>query len=225
MTKAEILNLAGLRLGDNSAAFVDTILAPLFTLVLLDLASAECIELVKRTAEFEVIEDKRGYSLQEITGQTPHPVMRALQLRVYEWGSAQPKFWPDQRFEELRLGQGETATGKWQAWRVFPNSRNLEVTPPAGEDDAVNETTGLPVMAQLTYIANPRSYGLDVDLTDLHAEDIPCVVAGLVKFGAPFGDQTMETLPLDAAMYETMKREMWGRRFNGRAGQVIGDRP
>lgn len=225
MTKAEILNLAGLRLGDNSTAFVDTVLSPLFTLVLLDLASAECIELVKRTAEFEVVAGKRGYSLQEITGQTPHPIMRALQLRVYEWSSMQPEFRPDQTFEEIRMSQGEAATGKWRAWRVFPNSRNLEVTPPAGADDAVNATTGLPVMAQLTYIANPRSYGDDVDLTDLHAEDIPCIVAGLLKYGAPFGDQTMETLPSDMVEWETKKREMYGRRWNGRAGQVIADRP
>jgi hypothetical protein len=192
--------------------------------VLLDLASAECIEPLRRSFEFPVISGKRGYSVREITKQTPHPIMRAERLTIYAWGTilGKPAFLPDARFEDLRLSQGEDAEGKWLGWRMFPNSDNLEVTPPAGDDDAFDEDTDAPIMAQLVAIVHPRAYQDDDDLTEIHAEDIPCVVAGLVKWGAPFGDETLQTMPDSMVDYEQLKREVWGRRHNGRTGRVIG---
>lgn len=225
MTKLEIITLAARSLGDTSTAFINDAVRPFFELVLLDLANYQCIEPLRRSFDFHVIADKRGYSVKEITKQTPHPVMKAERVLVYEWGASnQPCLTPDSRFEEIRLREGEAARGKWKAWRLFPNSDNLEVTPPAGSDDAFDADTGLPVVAQLTAILHPRAYGDNDDVTEIFAEDIPVVVAGLVKMGAAFGDETLVTATADMLNYEQGKREMWGRRHNNRAGRVVGDR-
>lgn len=222
MTKDEILTLAGRVLGDTSAGFKADVLEPFFQLVLLDLANYQCIEPVRRSADFNVISGQRGYSLKEITKQTPHPVMKVESLTVFEWGRSygQIPIVNYDRFIQQRLDDGETATGKWKMARIFPNSDNLEVTPPAGDDEAFDADTGAPIVAQLFYVAHPRSYGPDDDITEIHAEDIPVVISGLVKMGAPFGDDTLNALPAEMMDYEAGKREMWARRWNNRAGRV-----
>ena len=223
MTKGEIITLAARKLGDTSAAFIADVVSPFLELVLLELASNESIEQVRKSVDFEVVSGQRGYSTREITGQVAHSPMAIEQIMVYAWGPTHARVprldW--EQFQALRVDGGETQTGMWQAWRLFPNSDNLEVYPPAGAAEAVDDNDNT-VLAQVVYVASPRSYLDTQELPDIHAEDIPAIVAGMVKHGAPFGDETMVDAQMIFQQWEMEKARMWGRRWNGRPGRIVG---
>ncbi len=218
MTRAEILRLAAIELRDTSPNFIADVLNPIFDTVLLELGRAEAIGAQRASTTFEIRENVRSYETREITQLTPHYPNRIVQLVVYAWGITEGRVRranTPEEFEQLRLAESETHRGRWQLWRIHPNNRLLEVTPPADHDNDG-------VLCEVTFERAPHLIALDQDVTDVELEDIPTIVEGLKAHGAPFSEDTAGQLPAYVQLFELGKRRMWGRRWNNRAGRIRG---
>ena len=217
MTRREIITEVGNRLGDTSDEFVLKVVNPSFDFVLLDLAQRECIGPLRRRAVFAAIAEQRDYETREICRlEPPHYPHDVEKLVVYGWGLPDgrvPRAQSDREFEEMRLLQGDGMRGHWQLWRLFPNNRRLEITPPTSVvDDGV--------AVEITFTIAPRLLGLDEDLIDLHLEDIPTVIQGLRAVAALFAEQTQSDQATALPLYEVAARRMWGNRWNRHPAQM-----
>lgn len=210
MTKDQIIAHAARELGDESDSFKDDIVAPAFDLVLLDLAQADCLDL-KRTAVFAAVEGQRNYSVREIIGGGVHQA-QVIEVRAYAWGRVIRKI-TAQELAELRMSQGETAKGRFEAWCQWPNRENIEFTPPVDEDNAGAEI-------QVLYESEPtRIKGTD-DLSFVMAREIPGIIAGIKARCALFTEDTANQLQLLEAMYQQAKDSMRGRLYNDRPTRI-----
>jgi hypothetical protein len=83
--------------------------------------------------------------------------------------------------------------------------------------DATNAGAGL---GRIRYLKNPTSLASGDELEDIHIEDIPTVVNGLIYYGAPFRDESLMDVERAGALYQQGKLTMWGRTHNGQAGRA-----
>ena len=220
MTRREILQQAGGLLGDQSAAFLTDVLNPLFDLVMLELGQRECLKTaLQRSASFTLVADRRDYETREILQlQPPHYPSRIIELTAGVWGITDGAIeeWGHERFKRERLFDGDAKRGRPRGWRLWPNNRTLQVHPPCDADAAGTRVDVL-------YVAPPAMIGLDDDVTELLAEDIPTVVAGLRYHGATFEEITVSDRQINATAYEMAIRQMWGRAHNSKCDRVEED--
>lgn len=208
MIRSEIIAKAARRLGDTSQPFLD-VLDDFFDDILGDLAQAEAISDLIEEAAFDIIEDQESYSSQTICGLTGVYPLRILKIHVPSWGLAgtAPGFRRAENnaeYEQMRQA-GDELRGTAKFWRTYPNSRQVQLWPPA---DADNAGTGI---GRVVYLRAPSTFLPQDDVTDIRAEDIETVVWGLVSRGAPFRDETLADTDHALEMYERGKQIMWSR--------------
>lgn len=210
MTKAEIIEHAARELGDTSTDFKDQVVKPAFELVLQDLAQSDCLDL-KRTATFKAVSGQRTYSVREICGGGVHHA-EVLEINAYVWGCVVPRC-DGEAFTKLRLSLGETATGRFQGWRQFPNRETIEFAPPVGADDDGAEL-------QVVFEADPLDIVDDDDVTLVMRREIPALIAGIKWRCALFTQETTAIAGQLAAEYEAAKMRMYGRLHNDKPRKV-----
>jgi len=212
-TRTELVAEAGRRLGDSSAAFVSEI-DLCFDWVLRDLAGAEAISDLKRTATFAIIASQTDYDTQTITGlASPYYPLRIEQIRVGAWGLAGliPRL-SDTDFDLIRASF-DTTEGRFAGWRVYPNEQTLQVVPAASGVEALDT-------AEVTYVAPPAVIAAGDELTEVRTEFAETVIFGMMARMAPFKEDYAAEGQLWWQLYVAGRSRMRGQRFNSRGGRI-----
>lgn len=200
MTKTQALTQIGQRLGDTSTAFL-AVLSPIFDEVLRELALHDAIRALRKTATFTLVADQRDYDTATICGiptdggvaQYPIDLMR---LTVFSWGLGLGELdrVTENEFMRYRLASTDDAgvpvSGRPVRWTLYPNETNLQVDPVASADYAV--------ACEVEYIAPPATLADGDDITELRLEYVPVLLAGCIKYGAVFKNET--ATDMNAAM-------------------------
>lgn len=213
MTKQEILSAISQRLGDSTSGFEDPILSNIFDQVIAEMASRDCIRSLRKTATFTFTDSVRGYDTQTLTGLTGTDwPMDFVSLIVPSWGPSYGMLLrkSEEEFLQWRLEHTDTdgnpVTSKPRIWCLTPNEQTLQVDPVPGADD-VPPTDGV----EAIYIAPPTVLALGDDLTEIRREFIPVIIAGAVKYGARFQDETLNDVPQATRDFETGMLRMRGQ--------------
>lgn len=220
MTRAQIVALAGKRLGDEEADYL-TLLDSFFDEVLRDLAASEAIELLRSEHTFDLVADQESYSTRTMTGLVaPNYPLRVLDIWVPTWGAdgTAPllrRAYTNVEFQQFRNTlSADDLRGRFRLWQVYPNNATVRFWPPV---DAANAGTGL---GRVNYLAPPASIAGSDELEQIRYEDIPTIVNGLVMYGAPYRDETLIDLERAGELYQQGKALMWGRTHNGQPGRA-----
>lgn len=218
MTKDDILTRVGKRLGDTSSDFLSEVLDPIFDDVMAELALKECIRSLHRVATFTFDEGVTDYSTSDkITGSANVYPRHVLDLKVPGWG------YPggilnrkrDEDWDIIRMSRGVTLSGTPEMWRLYPNERQFQIWPAPEADDCTDDVEAL-------YIAPPTVLTSASELTELHAEHVPGIVAGMVWYGLPFQDETLVDRQSAFAQWEMFIGELRrdAKRENGRPVRI-----
>lgn len=189
MTKNEILTAAGQRLGDASTTFLQDVLSPIFDQVLAELAANDCLNnSLRRTATYSFVADQRDYSTMTICGLAMDYPLEITKLLVPTWGAGGfLRREEEYNFDRWRLtntdSDGNPVTGQPRIWRLYPNDRTLQVdpVPSADYEDAF----------EVLYLAPPTALGLSDPIAEIHAEHMPVIIAGMIRYGFVFQDETL----------------------------------
>lgn len=188
MTKTALLTEIGQRLGDTTSGFL-TILGNIFDQVLRELAARGAIRSVRQTATFTFTENTQNYSTRTLSGlSSPNYPLDIVQIVVPAWQSqGYLRRVNDEQFERWRLAyideSGSPIAGQPQVWRLYPNETQLQVQP-VPDGDSTSDSV------ELEFIAPPTALSGSDAITQVRQEHIPYLVAGCVKYGAPFQDET-----------------------------------
>lgn len=215
MTRAQIVAEAGRRLGDTSAAFLAEINAA-FDFVLGDLAASEAIgDLQQVHTAAVLVADQRDYSTQTLSGvAAPNFPDRILSLRVWDFGvDSLLEQVSDAEFEQARACDGELTVGRPRRWRPWPNSRQVQLHPPADGD-----ADGAAI--ECVFLAPPATIAGGDPIDQVRAEDLETIVFGLKARLAPFLDESVADPQMDWQLYVAGRDRMWGRRHNRGVGTM-----
>lgn len=214
MTRAQIVAEAARRLGDQTTEFLSEVDAA-FDYVLNDLAAHEAIGDLQRIHSTALVADQRDYSTRTLTGLTaPDWPDRILSLRVWAFGvDSLLQQVSDAAFEAQRALDGEDATGRPRLWRCYPNSRTVQLHPPA-DDESDGE------LLEVLYLAPPTAVASNADLDEIRREDLETIVFGLQARLAPFLDESVADPNLAWQLYAAGRDRMWARRHNRGVGTI-----
>lgn len=191
MTKQQILDEVGRRLGDTSSNFVTTVLSPIFDHMLDEMATNDAIQSLRKTATFAFTAGTTSYSTQTITGLTGqiYP-LEVRKLLVPRWGTeGLLERLEEQEFDKWRLHwtktDGTVQQERPMFWRLYPNYQTLQVLPSPRSADATANAV------EITYVA-PSSVLLDTDnIAEIQRQHLHVVIAGMIKHGLVFQDETL----------------------------------
>ena len=226
MTKQQLVTLVAQRLGDEDPNFITLQLSPIFDMVLLELAQADCLTLRRQTS---ILLNQSGCSsaygilniatptvLSLTTGQTPE---RIYQLFVPAWGK--DAGWitriSDEQWNAKWLGATATDYGKPKWWRVFPNLSQLQLYPNPNTTDAA-------ATCLIEWEQNPTTLNNSDTIVDVLYSDLPTLLAGVYRHGIIFRDETLSDLQVAEARWQqgcqTMRERKLRANFYGRRNQV-----
>lgn len=204
MTKLEVLTQAGQRLGDTTTDFL-AILAPIFDEVRRELALHDAIRPLRQTATGTFVVNQQNYPTDTLTGMgTGVFPMDVVRLIVPAWGSGFGTWWPWYGNDTLSIGNGilsrlspeefvafrllwtdssgNNVANIPRAWTLYPNEQQLQICPVADDDHLDN--------FEVEFIAPPATLANGDTITDVHLEFIPVLIAGIIKYGAFFKNET-----------------------------------
>jgi hypothetical protein len=224
VTKNDVLNECGRRLGDTSPGFL-AILSSTFTFVVLELAQLGCISALRKTASFlfSVGTANQGiltFNTGTIAGLAAPLYPSAIhRLFVPAWGipANQLQRKADDEFEALWLEYSTTYSGRPSIWRVYPNEQQLQVWPAA-------DTGSASASCLMEYTGPPADLADSADIVEIQTVDIPTLLAGLYRHGVKFQDETIRDLAAAEQMWAVgiavLKNRQVKAQFTGRKVQV-----
>lgn len=228
MTKQDILNHCGLRIGDTNATFLSQTLSPAFDMVLLELGQDDCISLLNTETAFTfnaagcvasngVLDITMNHAsiLNLATGRYPERIYRLL---VPAWGvEGRLRKVSHREFEDLWLPQGTTYTGRPRVWRIHPDMNHVQVWPVPDSESAT-------ATCLLHWMAAPSILADSADIVEVSLVDLPTILAGLYRVGIKFQDETIRDATMAEALWQQGKQAMRARiarqQYSGRAVQI-----
>lgn len=221
MTKTALLTEIGQRLGDTSTTFL-TILGSIFDEVLREIAARGGLKQVRQVNSAAIFAaDTPSYSTRTITGiASPDWPLDIISLRVPEWQQQGMLVrFNDREFELWRHAytdsSGTNLTDYPRGWRLYPNETQLQVVP-------VPHSTAATATVEVLYIQPPTALSGGDSIQELRQEHIPWLLAGCVKYGAVFQDETRADVAQYTAEFEFGLRNMIAeaQRERGRTVQA-----
>lgn len=227
MTKQEILDELGRRIGDQDPGFLGGQLANAFNFVLHELAEQECLSLLRKTLPFpfNALACTTANGLLNINTQTllslpagSLPERISDDLMVPEWGiSGRIRRLSDEDFTANWLSSTPPQTGRPRYWRVYPSLAQIQCWP-APDASNVGATCILEYYAPATMLT-----ATDV-ITEILPSDINTLLFGVYRHGILYRDSAMSDMSVAEAhwqegmvrMRERAKRAM----FFGRRNQI-----
>lgn len=213
MTRDELIDFAGLRLGDNSTAF-KAILDPFFDDIMRDLATNELLDALKQTNTFDTVLDQEDYSTQTMTGLSEDPI-KIFKIRVPTWGvSGNIRQAESEQQYVLRRQAMTDSRGRFLIWRIYPNMGQIQFWPPV---DADNAGVGI---GEIHFLAKPTAIAGGTTITEVPTEDLDTLTWGVVARGAPFRDDSLITVDHALSQYEAGKKRIQGRIYSSTPTRV-----
>jgi hypothetical protein len=213
MTRDQLINLAGVELGDNSTDF-KAVLDPFYDDIMQELAAEQLLDQLKATNPFTTVLDQENYSTLTLTGLSVPPV-RVLDIRVPTWGSSGIIKQAESHDEyELHRQAMADLRGRFRLWRIFPNLSQLQFWPPVD-----TENVGVSI-GEILFLKPPTAIAGGATIEEIDTEDLPTLKWGVVRKGAPFRDETLVDLEKATAHFEAGKRRMRARIYNQRPTRV-----
>lgn len=190
MTKQDVLTEIGQRLGDTSSGF-QGVLAPIFDEVIRELSSHDAIATLRRTHTFNWVTNQRDYNTQFVTGLTgnDYPI-DVIRFVVPAWGNQEGfiERVSELEFEGYRLANtdssGNPVLFRPAMWRIYPNQTNVQFDP-------VPDVYSTGFTVECFFLAPPTTLGLNDPIVEIRLEHIPFIIAGCVKYGLVFQDETI----------------------------------
>jgi hypothetical protein len=199
VTKAEIAELAGKRLGDtsNDANGFLPILREVLDQVIDELAANECIGSLRREASYQFTAATSTYNSGTACGLASglYPT-RIEKLRVPAWEveSEVVKIEDEELFDSYVAQYGPTYQNRPRWWRIYPNEQTIEVFPVPRSDDTTASAL------KILYWAPPDVLEDADDIVEINRLNFHVIIAGLVWHGLPFQDETL--MDRDRALME-----------------------
>lgn len=206
MLKSAVLFQVGQRLGDTTTANL-AVLSPIFDEVIRELSLHDAIRSVHKTNTFTFVVNQQNYNTSIITGLSAsapyvYPI-DIVRLLVPAWGAGFGTWWPwagdgisvgngiltrlsPEEFVQYRLlwtdRDGVNVANTPRAWTLYPNEQQLQICPVADSDHLED--------FEIEYLSPPTTLADGDDITEIHLEHIPVVLAGCLKYGAVFKNET-----------------------------------
>jgi len=222
MTKTELITEVGQRLGDTGANNL-TILGNIFDQVMREIAARGGLKQLRKVhSSAWMTASTMNYNTQSVITAVASPdyILDIISIRVPAWGDQGfLDRMRDSLFEKYRHvytdSTGTLINGQPFGWRLYPNETQLQIIP-------APDATAATATAEILYLAPPTALSGGSNITELRQEHIPWLLAGCVKYGASFQDETRNDIPRYTAEFEVGLRRMVGEATRERGKSTRG---
>lgn len=207
MLKSDILAECSRRLGDEDPTFISTKLSPAFDYVMLELHQANALSTLRQETPFQftspacsIVAATNVMIIDTVAVLGKMPDRISDDWFVPEWQSpfAFIKRVSDREFKEHIVLGGSTvgSVNKPRVWRVFPTLARVQ-TYPAPSPDVATATCYMEWEAAPTFpLADSAT------ITEVLMSDMPTLLAGLVRHGCGYRDETLNDRNLIEAQWQ-----------------------